>query len=144
MAALIDTNVLVYLHDRRFPDKQELARNLILQLLESDELRVAHQSLLEFYSATTRHLGKGGDPLLTPEEARREIHDMVNAFEILYPVEAMISLTLLGSAVHGLSWFDAHLWSFAEYYGCDALYSEDFQHGRRYGTVRIIDPFARE
>jgi predicted nucleic acid-binding protein len=142
MAALIDTNVLVYLHDRRFPEKQQLARSLILQLLQSDELRVAHQSLLEFYGATTRPATKGSEPLLTPEEARREIHDMVNAFEILYPVEAMISLTLLGSAVHRLSWFDAHLWSFAEYHGCDTLFSEDFQHGRRYGTVHIVDPFA--
>ena len=141
MAALIDTNVLVYMHDHRFPLKQRTAHDLIERLLRSDELRVAHQSLLEFYVATTRIRPALRRPLLSPDEARAQIHDMVIAFEILYPVELMIALTLLGSAVHGFSWFDAHLWSFAEYFGCELLYSEDFQHGRRYGNVRIIDPF---
>jgi predicted nucleic acid-binding protein len=41
MAALIDTNVLVYLHDHRFPQKQATAHDLIERLLRSDELRVA-------------------------------------------------------------------------------------------------------
>ena len=141
MAALIDTNVLVYMHDHRFPLKQRTAHDLIERLLRSDELRVAHQSLLEFYVATTRIRPALRRPLLSPEEARAQIHDMVIAFEILYPVEPMIALTLLGSAVHGFSWFDAHLWSFAEYFGCELFYSEDFQHERRYGNVRIIDPF---
>jgi predicted nucleic acid-binding protein len=141
MAALIDTNVLVYLHDHRFPSKQRTAHNLIGRLLRSDELRVAHQSLLEFYVATTRIQPTLRQPLLSPQEARVQIHDIVIAFDVLYPVEQMIALTLLGSAVHGLSWFDAHLWSFAEYFGCELLYSEDFQHERRYGSVRIINPF---
>jgi predicted nucleic acid-binding protein len=141
MAALIDTNVLVYLHDHRYPRKQAMARALIERLLRADELRVADQSLLEFYVATTRVRSAPYRSLLSPEEARTQIHDMVIAFEVLYPVEAMMALTLLGSAVHGLSWFDAHLWSFAEYFGCDLLYSEDFQHERRYGNVLIIDPF---
>jgi predicted nucleic acid-binding protein len=141
MATLIDTNVLVYLHDHRFPQKQTTAHDLIERLLRNDELRVAHQSLLEFYVATTRIRPALRRPLLSPEQARAQIHDMVIAFEILYPVEPMMALTLLGSAVHGLSWFDAHLWAFAEYFGCDLLYSEDFQHERRYGSVRIINPF---
>ena len=34
-----------------------------------------------------------------------------------------------------------HLWAFAEFYGLEDLYSEDFQHGRLYGTVRVINPF---
>lgn len=30
---------------------------------------------------------------------------------------------------------------YAEHYGMDELYSEDFQHDRLYGTVRVINPF---
>jgi predicted nucleic acid-binding protein len=45
-------------------------------------------------------------------------------------------------ATYGLSWFDAHLWAYADHYGLDELWSEDFQAGRRYGTVRIVNPFA--
>ena len=36
---------------------------------------------------------------------------------------------------------DPHLWAYAEDYGLSPLYSEDFQHDRLYGTVRVIDPF---
>ena len=38
-------------------------------------------------------------------------------------------------------WFDAHLWAYAEHYGLSELYSEDFQHDRLYGTVRVVNPF---
>ena len=48
------------------------------------------------------------------------------------------------ASLGGLSWFDAHLWAYAEYFGLDALLSEDFQAGRIYGSVRIIDPFIAE
>jgi hypothetical protein len=60
-------------------------------------------SLLEFYVATTRVRSASYRSLLSPEEARTQIHDMVIAFEVLYPAEAMMALTLLESAVHGLS-----------------------------------------
>jgi predicted nucleic acid-binding protein len=40
-----------------------------------------------------------------------------------------------------LSWFDAHLWSYAEHYGLREILSEDFQHNRLYGTVRVVNPF---
>jgi predicted nucleic acid-binding protein len=45
-------------------------------------------------------------------------------------------------AAYQLSWFDAHLWAAAEYFGMEEILSEDFQDGRRYGTVRIRNPFS--
>ena len=48
---------------------------------------------------------------------------------------------LRGAAAYQLSWFDAHLWAYAEYYGLSELLSEDFQHDRLYGTVRAVNPF---
>ena len=43
---------------------------------------------------------------------------------------------------YGLNGFDAHLLAYAEHYGCPTLYSEDFQDGRYYGTVRAVNPFT--
>jgi len=40
-----------------------------------------------------------------------------------------------------LSWFDAHLWAYAEHYGLDEIVSEDFEDGRFYGSVRARNPF---
>ena len=40
-----------------------------------------------------------------------------------------------------LSWSDAQLWAYAEHYGLAELISEDFQHDRICGTVRVVNPF---
>ncbi len=52
-------------------------------------------------------------------------------------------LALRATAAYGLSWFDAHLWAYAEHYGLEQIISEDFQHDRLYGSVRINNPFLQ-
>ena len=53
----------------------------------------------------------------------------------------MLRTALRGAAAYRMSWFDAHLWAYAEVYGLPVLYSEDFQHNALHGTVRIKNPF---
>jgi predicted nucleic acid-binding protein len=67
---------------------------------------------------------------------------MLNQFVILYPTEEVVRIALRGTASYQLSWFDAHLWAYAEFYGLPELISEDFTHGRIYGTVRVVNPFS--
>ena len=88
----------------------------------------------------TRPTG-GGAPLLPPEIARRETEELLSQFEVLYPVEALVRAALRGAAAYQLSWFDAHMWAYAEHYGLGEILSEDFQHDRLYGTVRAMNPF---
>lgn len=140
MAALVDTNILVYRHDPRFPEKQRLATELLRRGIAEDSIRVPHQAIVEFVAAVTRVVDRGR-PLLTPEEARREAEEMLLQFEVLYPNDALVRLALRGAAAYQFGWFDAHLWAYAEIFGLSELYSEDFQHGRLYGSVRITDPF---
>lgn len=140
MATLVDTNVLVYRHDPRYPRKQRRAVDLLRRRLADDSLRVPHQALVEFMAAVSRPI-PGRGPLLSPEDARREAEELVGQFEILYPNEMVFRTALRGSATYGLSWFDAHLWAYADHYGLDEILSEDFQHGRLYGTVRVVNPF---
>lgn len=40
-----------------------------------------------------------------------------------------------------LSWFDAHLWAYADERGLGPILSEDFEDGRLYGRVRVSNPF---
>lgn len=141
MAQLIDTNVLVYMVDSRFPEKQETAANLMEETVRSGESRVPHQALLEFYWVVTRPLPGVKKPLLTANEAREEIETLLLTSMILYPVENIVRLAIYGTSAFGLSWFDAHLWAYAEHYGCSMIYSEDFEHNRYYGSVKVINPF---
>jgi predicted nucleic acid-binding protein len=54
VAALVDTNVLVYRFDGRFPDKQKTATEILRRGILEDSLRVPHQAILEFVAAVTR------------------------------------------------------------------------------------------
>jgi predicted nucleic acid-binding protein len=140
VAALVDTNVLVYRFDPRFPEKQRIASDLLRSGIAGDAIRLPHQAILEFVAVVTRPIG-GGLPLLPLEEARREAEELLSQMEVLYPNEALVRTALRGAAAYGLSWFDAHLWAYAEHYGLDVLLSEDFEHDRMYGTVHVVDPF---
>ena len=141
MAALIDTNILVYRYDPRFPEKQRVATELLRRGIADDSIRVPHQAVVEFVAVVTRPL-LGGRPLLAPAEARREAEEFLSQFTLLYPTEGVLRLALRATAAYSLNWFDAHLWAYAEHYGLEEILSEDFQHERLYGSVRTIDPFA--
>jgi len=139
-ASLIDTNVLVYRFDPRFPEKQAIATRLLREGLRTDSLRIPHQALLEFMAVVTR-VRIGAEPLLGPIDARRETEELLDQFRIVYPSAAVVRTALRGMAAYQLPWFDAHLWAYAECHSLAELISEDFEHGRLYGSVRARNPF---
>lgn len=143
MAALVDTNILVYRFDERFPEKQARATELLRAGIADDSIRVPHQALVEFVAATTKPLTRGGPSILPPHDARREMEEMLSQFEVLYPDEELVRVAIRGAATYRLAWFDAHLWAYAERFGLETLWSEDFEHGRLYGRVRTSNPFAQ-
>jgi len=142
VASLVDTNILVYAYDGREPEKQEKAQTLMRRGLESDGLRIPHQAIVEFIAVMSRPLASG-QPLLPREEGWREAEFLLATFPILYPNADVVRTALRGLATYQLSWFDAHLWAYAEHYGLPEILSEDFEHGRLYGSVRITNPFLR-
>jgi predicted nucleic acid-binding protein len=139
--ALIDTNVLVYRFDERFPQKQQIAVSVLRSCVEDRRGRVPHQALVEFFRVATRSI-RGIPPLLTTAEAHRETEELLTVFPVLYPNSSVIRTALRGAAAYQLPWYDAHLWAYAEVYGIPEILSEDFQHDRLYGTVRVINPFV--
>ena len=141
MAALIDTNILVYRFDSRFPEKQKMATALLRRGIAEDTVRVPHQAIVEFIAAVTRPIR--GHMILKPAEALREAEEFLKQFTVLYPNEAILREAIRGCAAYQLSWFDAHLWSYAEHYGLPEILTEDLQHDRYYGTVRAVNPFLR-
>jgi predicted nucleic acid-binding protein len=139
VAALVDTSILVYRFDGRFPQKQTRATAVLRAGIADDSIRVPHQALVEFVAATTKLTH--GRSILSPVDARREVEEMLTQFEVIYPDEEVLRVAIRGAATYGLSWFDAHLWAYAERFGLDTLWSEDFEDGRLYGRVRARNPF---
>ena len=142
MAALVDTNVLVYRFDPRFPDKQKVSTELLRKGILEDSIRVSHQAIVEFVAVVSRPLRRRSS-LLPPEDARREAEELLHQLVVLYPNEEILRLALRGAGAYQLPWFDAHMWAYAEHHGLETLLSEDFQHGRVYGSVQALNPFLK-
>ena len=141
MTALVDTNVLVYSFDPRFPEKQRIARELLREGIVRGTLRVPHQAIVEFVQVVTRPLGRNGASLLARPDSLREAEELLAQFEVLYPTESMLRTAIRAVATYRLSWMDAHMWAYAEHYGLEEILSEDFSDGHLIGTVRIRNPF---
>ena len=96
--------------------------------------------MIEFVSVVTRETC--GGPLLPQLEATRQAEGFMTDFLVLYPNDQVFRTALRGMATYQLSWYDANLWAYAEQYGIPEILSEDFEHGRWYGTVRVRNPFV--
>jgi predicted nucleic acid-binding protein len=142
VASLVDTNVLVYRLDPRDPAKQSIATSVLRDGLIAGDLVLPHQALVEFVAAVTRpRAALAGRPLVPPERAILETESLIAEYPVVYPTPEVLRAALYAVSAYRLSWFDAHLWAYAEVHGMDEILSEDFEHGRHYGRVRIIDPF---
>jgi predicted nucleic acid-binding protein len=140
VASLVDSKILVYRCDPRDSRKREIARAVLRDGILHNTLQIPHQALVEFVSVVTR-VWPDGRPILPREEAWRQAEDLLAEFPVLYPNAHVIRTALRGMAAYQLSWFDAHLWAYAEQYGLPEILSEDFEHGRFYGSVRVRNPF---
>jgi predicted nucleic acid-binding protein len=142
VTGLVDTNVLVYRFDPRFPVKQVRATALLRGGIADQSLVVPHQALIEFVAAVSRPIARGA-PLLALKDAYREVEDMLGQYPVIYPTETTLRTAMRGAALYQFSWFDAHLWAYADEHGIDTLWSEDFEHGRTYGRVKVLNPFRK-
>jgi predicted nucleic acid-binding protein len=140
VASLVDTNILVYRCDPRDPQKQSAAWDILRHGFANDELRIPHQALVEFMNVVTRQK-RGAQPMLPLHEAFRQSEELMDACPVLYPNAEVFHTALWGMATYQLAWYDAHLWAYAECHGLPEILSEDFEHGRKYGGVRIRNPF---
>lgn len=143
MARLVDTNVLVYRFDPRDPLKQQTAAQLLERGLGDQGLVLSHQSIVEFVAVVTRPLrAHQGAALLSLADAWLEAEALMAQFPVFYPTREVLVTAMRGSATYGLPWFDAQIWACAEVNGLPEILSEHFQHGRHYGSVRVVNPFA--
>lgn len=69
--------------------------------------------MIEFFAAVTRPI-HGPDSLLSRADAIQETESLLEQFPIVYPDDQVIRTAIRGMATYGLSWFDAHLWAYAD------------------------------
>jgi predicted nucleic acid-binding protein len=133
----VDTNVLVYAHDRSTGAKHRAAQMLIQDLWNSGLGVLSTQVLQEFCVSLRR---KAARPLAA-DEVRRLIQDY-STWEVVTNTAESILRALEIEARYKTSFWDALIIHAAEASGASVLYSEDLSNGQRYGAVRVVNPFA--
>lgn len=130
MTAFFDTNVLVY----AFLDTAK--RRRALEVLSLGGL-ISAQVLNEFTQvARTKR-----------QRSWAEIEAAVSVIRMQFPDVAPLTAETHAAGLalardHGLSFHDALIVATALEAGCDTLYSEDLQDGRRFPGLVIVNPFA--
>lgn len=135
--AFVDTNILVYAHDRGSGRKHAVARELIEELWHSRAGVLSTQVLQEFYVNVRR---KAQRPM--PVDQARAVFEDYLAWTIIVNDQASILGALELETRYELTFWDALIVQAANAAAVDVLYSEDLSHGQRYGAVELVNPFA--
>lgn len=132
----VDTNVLVYARDASEPEKQHQAARWLQALWTERSGRLSAQVLNEYYVVVTEKLRPG----LNRDQARADIRDLM-AWDPVCTGRVVVEGAWVVQDRHGLSWWDALVVSAAQIAGCAFLLTEDLEHGRDLGGIRVVDPF---
>ena len=131
----VDTNILVYAHDRAAGIKHQRAQSLIEKLWSSGDGVLSTQVLQELCINVRR---KSSRPL-SVEETRRLIQDYSRWTVVINTAESVIEALDIESR-YNISFWDALIVQAAASCGATVLYSEDLAHGQSYGSVRVVNP----
>jgi predicted nucleic acid-binding protein len=125
----IDTNIIVYLAsgDARKADRSE-------KILAAGGV-VSVQVLNEYVSVARRKLA------LSWAETREVVAAVKSACDVAPLSVAAQAAAMRLSEMNQLSIYDASIVAAALEAGCDTLLSEDMQHGQKFETLSIVNPY---
>jgi predicted nucleic acid-binding protein len=131
----VDTNVLLYVHDPRDPDKQATAAALLQSLADGV---LIWQVACEYLSAS-RKLEPFG---YNRAQAWLDIHDLRRVWTTILPSWSLLEQAerLLDS--YSLSFWDAMIIAACLEAGVACLYSEDFDAYSQVNGLQIVNPFS--
>jgi predicted nucleic acid-binding protein len=131
----VDTNILIYAHDRSTDIKHERARQLIERLWTSGEGVLSTQVLQELCVNLRRKVAKP----VPVDELRGLIRDYLSWEIVVNTPEAVLRAFEI-EVRYKTSFWDALILQAAEQSGAAVLYSEDLAGKQSYGAVRVVNP----
>jgi predicted nucleic acid-binding protein len=132
----VDTNILVYAHDRGSERHNKIARGILGALWETGSGVLSTQVLQEFYAVVTRKLKRPMEKVV----ARRLVADYGEWCSVDTDPLLIVSASRLEEE-HSLAFWDALVIEAALRAGAGVLLSEDLQDGRRFADLVIRNPF---
>ena len=140
IAILVDTNVLVYAHDRSERSKQRRAIDILDRITAAGNGALSAQVLSEFYNTATRKLS----PPLTLVQAEAQLGCFVALWTVFDVTSQVVLEAVRGVRYHQFSFWDAQIWAVARLNQVPVVFSEDFNPGAIIEGVRFVNPFAED
>jgi predicted nucleic acid-binding protein len=135
----VDTNILMYAHDRAAGVKHERAKALVARLWNDRSGVISTQVLQELAVNLRRKAAKPLDARST----RDVVSDYLTWQVVVNGGEAILNALEI-EARFKISFWDALVVCAAESAGAEILYSEDLSDGQRYDSVRVVNPLRNE
>jgi predicted nucleic acid-binding protein len=133
----LDTNVFIYAADKTDFRKRDRAEDLIRSGVTSRRGIVSLQVAQEFLNFALR---KAEVPMSNPD-AEEYLRVILKPMLVQQPPELLLKDALHLHSRYRLSWYDSLIVAAAMEQKCAVLYTEDLQHGQRFGNLEIRNPF---
>jgi predicted nucleic acid-binding protein len=133
----LDTNIFVYSFDRNSPVKAREATRLIRSALGTGKGVVSYQVVQEFMNVALRRFTAP----MSFGEAREYFTTVLRPLFAVHSSQGLYMQALRLCEEHRLPWYDSLIVASAIEGQCELLYSEDLQHNRTFGALRIQNPF---
>jgi predicted nucleic acid-binding protein len=130
----VDTNVLLYSVDPAGGGKRELAQQWADALWTRGAGRISWQVLNEFYANAVRKLR-------VPVPGVRATVETLAQWQPIGFGLGVVQRAWYWADKAGIPYWDSLIVASAEAAGCAYLLSEDFQTGRKFGEVTVVNPF---
>lgn len=132
----LDTNVLVYQVDKRYPEKQRASRAVAREAALRGEAVLSTQVLQEFYVVATTKLK------IAPALAKAIMTRLTN-MEVVTVTTELISQAADLSMQGQVSFWDALIVASAASANCERLFTEDLSDGQTISGVRVSNPYLK-
>ncbi|MDX2227967.1 MAG: PIN domain-containing protein [Verrucomicrobiae bacterium] len=132
--AFIDTNIFLHLVSSSPGEapKQKIAANL----LASTRFGISMQVIQEFYVNAVRKIEKP----LANEDAMKVVEWMKDFPLIETDWPLFVEAARIQKRFQ-LSYWDSAILAAAERLGAETLFSEDLNHGQKYGRIKVVNPY---
>jgi predicted nucleic acid-binding protein len=132
----VDTNILIYAHDVEQGQKHQIARDILIGLMQDRSGALSPQVLQEFYVNITRKIAKP----LSKRAAREIVADFSTWCVETTAAEVATAFRIEDEAK--ISFWDALILASAARVGAEVLLSEDLSAGQKVAGIRIQNPFV--
>ncbi|MGA2205223.1 MAG: PIN domain-containing protein [Terracidiphilus sp.] len=133
----LDTNIFVYSFDQGAPAKARRAAQLIRDALTTQKGVISYQVVQEFFNVALKRFSQP----MQPADAGQYLIAVFRPLLAVHSSQALYAEALVLHAQSGLSWYDSLIVSAAIQARCGILFSEDLQHGQRFGSLQVRNPF---